>query len=127
MAAVRSRDTKPEIEVRQLLHLMGYRYRVHVAQIPGRPDVYFSKRKKVVLVHGCFWHGHQGCPRSALPASNTDFWRAKITKNIARDLANELELAKLGISGLIVWQCQLRDKKVLAKRLKKFLGKPRLA
>jgi DNA mismatch endonuclease (patch repair protein) len=123
MAAVAGKNTKPEIVVRRLLHGLGYRYRLHAEDLPGKPDLYFAGRRKAVLVNGCFWHGHSGCTRAALPTSNAAFWQAKIARNVARDAVNVKRLKDLGIESFLVWQCELRDLKSLERRLSKFLGK----
>ncbi|KJS14398.1 MAG: hypothetical protein VR78_10155 [Hoeflea sp. BRH_c9] len=122
MRAVKSRDTKPEMAVRRLLHRMGYRYRIHRSDLPGKPDIVFAGRRKVIFVHGCFWHGHD-CPRGArTPASNTAYWTAKIARNIERDHETVVQLANAKWATLIVWECGLRDQTALADRLKAFLG-----
>ena len=96
MSSVKSKDTKPELIVRNLLHLMGYRFRLHREDLPGSPDIVLPKYKTVIFVHGCFWHGHEGCPRAKLPKTNTEVWRGKIEKNIERDQRNICELKSLG-------------------------------
>jgi DNA mismatch endonuclease (patch repair protein) len=106
MAAVPQRDTTPEIRVRSRLHRMGYRFRLHVKQLPGTPDIVLPKHRCVVFVHGCFWHGHEGCNRSSLPKSNTEYWREKRIKNKARDRKAIAELQKLGWHCLVVWECE---------------------
>lgn len=121
MQAVRGEDTAPEMRVRRLLHAMGYRFRLHVKKLPGSPDIVFPKHKKIVLVHGCFWHGHMDCRRSKLPANNSATWRAKIASNQARDLRNTCTLHDLGWNVLVVWECETRDQIALAERLKEFL------
>lgn len=121
MARVKGRDTKPERIVRRLLHALGYRFRLHVKSLPGKPDIVLPKHKKVVYVHGCFWHGHPSCPRAARPTSNVEFWNRKIDGNIARDMAAQQALLKLGWRHLVVWQCETRDLHSLALRLENFL------
>jgi len=121
MAKVRSKDTKPEIEVRSLLHRLGYRFRLHRKELPGKPDIVFKRRRKAIFVHGCFWHGH-GCQIGRLPKSNLDYWREKIERNINRDAEKRSELEKLGWSVDEVWQCEIKDNQLLAERLKNFLG-----
>lgn len=122
MRAVKSRDTKPEMAVRRLLHSMGYRYRLHRSGLPGKPDMVFGGRRKVIFVHGCFWHGHD-CRRGArTPASNTAYWTTKIARNVARDRETAARLADAGWATLIVWECELREQAALAERLKTFLG-----
>ncbi|MCG8362899.1 MAG: DNA mismatch endonuclease Vsr [Pseudanabaenales cyanobacterium] len=121
MRAVKSNDTKPEMLVRQLVHSLGYRYRLHRADLPGKPDLVFSSRRKAIFVHGCFWHGHD-CSRGArMPKSNTDYWRRKITRNQERDQANLVALSHQGWRTLIVWECQTKDLATLELCLTDFL------
>ena len=127
MAAVTGKNTKPEIIVRRLLHGLGYRYRLHAKDLPGKPDLYFASRRKAVLVNGCFWHGHSGCTRAALPTSNRAFWDTKIRKNIIRDELNVTRLSAMGIECLTLWQCEISPSTQLANRLQTFLGAPRIA
>ena len=121
MRAVKSRDTKPEILVRRLIHSLGYRYRLHRGDLPGKPDLVFPSRKKVVFVHGCFWHGHDCARGSRVPKTNQDYWVQKIGRNKARDKNNRRELTKLGWKSLVLWECRLKDKERLARLIKRFL------
>lgn len=122
MRAVRGVDTKPELIVRRLAHSLGYRFRLHRRDLPGRPDIVFPGRRKVVLVHGCWWHGHD-CPRGARPpATNADYWRQKIRRNVARDITVIRQLNAAGWQVLVVWECECRVRERLAARLKAFLG-----
>lgn len=121
MARVRSVDTAPEMAVRRLLHGMGYRYRLHCEELLGRPDLVFSGRRKIIFVHGCFWHQHRGCKRARMPSSNRDFWAAKIERNISRDRAVVRTLRRTGWKVLTVWECELSDMTRLARRLRGFL------
>lgn len=121
MAAVRSVDTKPEMIVRRLLHGMGYRFRLHQRDLPGKPDVVLSKYRKVIFVHGCFWHGHSGCPHLRIPATNTRYWKNKISGNATRDRAHLKELRRLGWSTLVVWECSTASKQILQRELRAFL------
>jgi DNA mismatch endonuclease (patch repair protein) len=121
MARVRSKNTKPEIEVRSLLHKLGYRFRLHRKELPGKPDIVFKRRRKAIFVHGCFWHGH-GCRIGKLPKSNLEFWQDKIERNRKRDAEKRSELEKLGWSIDEVWQCEIKDNQKLTERLQKFLG-----
>ncbi|MCD4728887.1 MAG: very short patch repair endonuclease [Pirellulales bacterium] len=107
MARVRCKDTKPEIAVRRLVHSLGYRYRLHAHSLPGCPDMVFSSRRKVIFVHGCFWHRHKGCPNCRLPKSRLDFWKPKLEANRQRDAKNRNRLRKLGWRILIVWECEV--------------------
>lgn len=121
MALVRSKNTKPEILVRQLVHSMGYRYRLHRRGLPGTPDLVFPGRSKIIFIHGCFWHRHAGCALARLPKSRTDFWLLKLTRNAERDARDARALRRLGWGVLTVWECQLRDDTSLTKRIGRFL------
>ena len=121
MAAVRQKDTGPEMVVRRLLHRLGYRYRLHAKELPGRPDIVFRPRRKVIFVHGCFWHGH-GCGKGQLPKSKLDYWGPKIQKNIERDRVNVRDLQERGWDVLVVWQCELLSESELQERLERFLA-----
>ena len=122
MALIRSRHTKPELAVRSLVHGMGYRYRLHAKDLPGHPDLTFKSRRKVIFVHGCFWHLHHNCPKCRLPKSNRDYWKAKLKRNQARDGENVATLAASGWESLTVWECETADEHSLKKRLRTFLG-----
>lgn len=127
MRAVKSRDTKPEMRVRRLLHRAGYRYRLHAADLPGSPDIVFRGRRKAVFVHGCFWHGHD-CKRGArMPATNVEYWRRKIGRNVERHARSLEALAADGWTVLTLWECELKDEAALRARLEAFLGAPRCA
>jgi DNA mismatch endonuclease, patch repair protein len=123
MSHVKGRDTKPEVKVRRMLHGMGYRFRLHRKDLPGKPDILLPKYRAVVQVNGCFWHGHPGCRRSSRPTTNVEFWNRKIDGNIARDHATDDELRRLGWAVLVIWECETRDLDVLRKRLARFLGR----
>lgn len=121
MARVRSRDTKPEMIVRRLLHALGYRYRLHRRDLPGKPDIAFIGKRKAIFVHGCFWHGHD-CPRGArAPKANADYWREKIARNRRRDATSLAALEDMGWCSEVVWECELGDRDRLADRLTAFL------
>ncbi len=122
MARVKNKNTKPEKQVRYYLTEMGYRYRLHVANLPGRPDLVFSKRRKAIFVHGCFWHRHPGCSCATMPKSRTEFWQAKFAANVARDAKREAELQSSGWHVEVIWECECRNSQVLKERLAKFLG-----
>ena len=108
MRAVKSSDTKPELALRKALHALGYRYRLHVKDLPGKPDLVFPKYRTVIFVHGCFWHGH-ACKRGArVPKSNVDYWVEKIARNKARDRKNAAALRKLGWRVITLWECKLK-------------------
>lgn len=123
MAQVKSKDTKPEMTVRRLLHRLGYRYRLHRKDLPGRPDLVFPSRRKAVFVHGCFWHDHAGCKKVRLPSSNEDYWLAKLKRNRERDERNLVQLKKDGWKPLVIWECELADLDAVARNLVTFLGK----
>lgn len=122
MSRIRSKDTKPEIAVRTFLHRLGYRYRIHSTALPGKPDIVFPSRKKVILVHGCFWHGHEGCRTANQPKSRSEFWQDKFTRNQKRDLQNLRLLKKAGWRSLVVWECETKDMEKTGRRLQRFLG-----
>lgn len=123
MSLVKGKNTRPEMVVRRLLHGRGYRYRLHDAKLPGKPDVVFYRKRKVIFVHGCFWHRHQNCSLARTPKSNQEFWTSKLNGNRLRDEANLLKLHEARWEALIIWECELRDMKALTDRLQSFLGK----
>lgn len=108
MSAVKGKDTKPEILVRKWLHAAGYRFRLHVKELPGKPDIVLHKYKTVIFVNGCFWHQHQGCPHAKLPGTHREFWEDKLRKNVARDERNYQELRDLGWKVRIIWECEVK-------------------
>lgn len=121
MRAVKSRDTSPELAVRALLRAFAPGYRLHRKDVPGNPDIAYVGRKQAIFVHGCFWHGHD-CARGArMPKANADYWREKIARNRARDAAHRARLAELGWRALTVWECELKEKSALEKKLRDFL------
>jgi DNA mismatch endonuclease, patch repair protein len=121
MAAVHSEGTSAEVAVRKIVHSLGFRYRLHVRSLPGRPDLVFPRRRKVIFVHGCFWHRHSNCRYTTSPKTRTEFWEAKFVANVARDGRVKRELKQLGWRVLTVWQCELRKPERLRKRLNEFL------
>ncbi len=121
MALIRGKDTKAEMVVRRLIHGMGYRYRLHGKGLPGRPDLVFRSRGKVIFVHGCFWHRHPGCKNARLPKSRLDFWVPKLEANRKRDLKVFAQLRAQGWKAIIVWECELRNTERLARRVSNFL------
>jgi DNA mismatch endonuclease (patch repair protein) len=121
MSRIRSKDTSPELIVRRLAYGMGFRYRLHAAHLPGKPDLVFSRLKKIIDVRGCFWHQHNGCIDSHIPKSRTDYWGPKLARNLKRDKHNEKQLRSLGWKILTLWECELRDARSAAKRIKAFL------
>ena len=121
MARIRAKDTGPERRVRSLLTALGFRYRLHYSKLPGRPDIAFPGRRKVIWVHGCFWHRHPGCALARLPKSRLDFWKPKLEGNRNRDLRNEADVRAAGWDTLVVWECELSDELALVTRLRSFL------
>ena len=122
VAAVRSKNTKPEMAIRRMLHAAGYRYRLHRSDLPGTPDLVFPSRKKVIFVNGCFWHGHSCEKGSRQPKSNADYWIPKIARNVERDAENLAELNALGWQAMTVWECELRESpEELRGRIAQFL------
>lgn len=122
MARVKATDSTPELTVRHLLHSLGYRYRLHRDNLPGKPDIVLPKHKSVIFVHGCFWHHHKGCKKSKLPETNADFWRKKILDNVARDKRNIHQLVRTGWKVLVLWECQIRSSE-LQETIRNFLEK----
>ena len=123
MSRVKGENTKPEIIVRSLVHALGFRFRLHRKDLPGKPDLVLPRHKKVIFVHGCFWHGHADCSRSKRPSSNEEFWREKLDKNIERDKATVNALKELGWDVLTVWTCEVNDTNKLKTKLLSFLGR----
>lgn len=121
MSKIRSRDTQPEKRVRFCAHLLGYRYRLHDAKLPGKPDLVFKKLRLVVFVNGCFWHFHKRCRRNRLPKVNREYWKAKFEENAARDARVKRRLRRLGWSVKVIWECQTKDSLNLSKRVIKLL------
>lgn len=121
MAQVKSKGMKPEMQVRRLLHGLGYRYRLHKEDLPGKPDLVFPARRKVVFVNGCFWHFHSVCSKVRIPATNRDYWVEKLERNRARDKRNVDRLEEMGWAVMTVWECQLQDTASTAERLVAFL------
>lgn len=117
MARVRGKDTAPELRVRRIAHGMGLRFRLHRKDLPGKPDLVFTKHRLVVFVHGCFWHRHPGCSRASTPATRPDFWQAKFESNTARDRRQEADLHDLGWKVLVFWECELKDDDSVAAAL----------
>ena len=122
MSRIRSGDTEPELMVRRLVHRMGYRYRLHGADLPGKPDLVFRSRKKVIFVHGCFWHRHTGCSLARIPKSRVEFWRGKLEQNRTRDIKVRRRLARMGWKSLVVWECKLNDLERVCGKIERFLG-----
>ncbi|BDQ38034.1 very short patch repair endonuclease [Pseudodesulfovibrio nedwellii] len=119
MSKIRGKNTRPELFVRSLLHRIGYRFRLHRKDLPGKPDLVLSKYRTVVFVHGCFWHQHDGCKSSGFPKSNQPFWKEKLLRNKARDKRNIAALESLGWNVIVVWECEtkVKNKEKLVERL----------
>jgi DNA mismatch endonuclease (patch repair protein) len=117
MSRIQGKDTAPEKAVRSLLHRMGYRFRLHRKDLPGRPDIVLSAHQTAVFVHGCFWHRHEGCQYAYKPKSRQEFWQKKFAENVARDIRNLQALKDSGWNVLIVWECELKDKDKVRERL----------
>jgi len=123
MRAFKARDTIPEITVRRVAHAMGYRFRLYRKDLPGTPDMVFASRRKVIFVHGCFWHSH-GCELTRPPTSNLEYWLPKLKRNRDRDQVNLDALTAAGWGSLVLWECEVQDHLRLKRRLKAFLDQP---
>lgn len=121
MRSIKSKNTKPEIQVRNILTKLGYRYRLHYSKLPGKPDIVFISKKKAIFIHGCFWHFHNPCQISHIPDS--EFWQNKIKRNQDRDAKVMLEIQKLGWSTLIIWECELKNTDKIELILREFVEK----
>lgn len=108
MSGIRGKDTKPELLVRKYLHAQGLRFRLHVKNLPGKPDIVLSKYRAIVFVHGCFWHHHEGCKYATMPSSRVDYWTNKLSDNVARDQYQSAALERLGWRVFVVWECELQ-------------------
>lgn len=117
MSKISGKDTKPEILLRKKLFSEGFRYRKNVKLLPGKPDIVLKKYNAVIFVNGCFWHGHNGCKKSKLPKTRKDFWKNKIKNTIIRDKSNIFQLEKLGYRVAIVWECSIKNKKIIEKTI----------
>ena len=117
MSAIKSKNTKPEIKVRKVLHSMGYRFRLHSKDLPGSPDIVLPKYKTVIFVHGCFWHRHHNCKYASTPKTRQEFWNKKFNENINRDKINQENLSSKGWKIIIVWECEIKDKDFDLNRL----------
>lgn len=122
MRRIRSRDTNPELVLRRRLHHLGYRFRVHRNDLPGKPDLTFAGRRKVIFVHGCFWHQHHACTDGRVPKSNLAYWGPKLRANVIRDRKHIRQLKRLGWDACVVWECELKNFDELLPSLKTFLG-----
>jgi DNA mismatch endonuclease (patch repair protein) len=122
MSRVKGRNTKPELIVRRAVHSLGFRFRLDGRKLAGTPDLVLPRLKKVIFVHGCFWHRHEGCPKSTHPKTRRRFWRSKFNANVKRDARNEAELKRLGWEVFVIWECETEDERRLRTLLKEFLG-----
>lgn len=122
MRAIRSQDTTPEASVRSRLHRLGYRFRKNLTSLPGRPDVAFTRRRKAVFIHGCFWHSHQGCTNSRVPRTRVEYWTTKLARTVERDHAQQVALRSLGWDVKVIWECEVRRGNGWEQELRTFLG-----
>lgn len=127
MQANRSKDTRPERSVRSVAHAMGYRFRIHVRGLPGTPDIVFTARRKVVWVHGCFWHGHTGCRFGTAPRTRSEYWVPKLARNKSRDVEHTESLRVMDWQSIVIWECEASEPEVVRAALRAFLGPPRLS
>jgi len=121
MSLIRGKDSSPELKLRRLVHGMGFRYRLHVKDLPGKPDLVFPSRRAVIFMHGCFWHRHPGCKLARMPKSKLDFWRPKLEGNRERDLRNQEMLKKLGWHVLVIWECEMKNIEKVSNKVREFL------
>src|ERR1044071_7690724 len=121
MSRIRDKNTVPELKVRSLIHRLGYRFRLHSKSLPGKPDLVFPGRKKIIFVHGCFWHSHADCPKGKPPKSKLDYWMDKLATNRKRDEQHLQELRAQGWQALVIWQCQIKNTEVLTNTIITFL------
>ncbi len=124
MQAVKNKNTAPELTVRRIAHQMGYRFRLHPKDLPGKPDLVFPRMHKALFIHGCFWHGHDCQRGQRVPKTNTDYWVRKVTKNRTHDATVKEQLRAKGWDLLVLWECELRDAPALSSRLTNFLASP---
>jgi DNA mismatch endonuclease (patch repair protein) len=123
MSRIRSKDTTPEKKVRSLLHQIGYRFRLHVKDLPGQPDIVLPKYKKVIFVHGCFWHLHKGCRDGTIPKTQHEKWKTKLEGNVERDKKHIRELKRKGWKALVIWECEIEKRIIkVEKNIKQFLA-----
>jgi DNA mismatch endonuclease (patch repair protein) len=122
MRSVKGKNTEPELFVRKIVHALGYRYRLHVATLPGTTDIVFPKLKKIILINGCFWHVHPGCKKAAIPKSRSEYWAEKLLRNVERDKETSAALTALGWQQMVIWQCELKNKESVTKKIISFLG-----
>ena len=118
MSAIKSKNTKPEIAVRKLLHSMGYRFRIHKKNLPGSPDIVLPKYKTVIFVHGCFWHRHENCKYASTPKTRKEFWENKFKANVKRDLEIQEKIKNIGWKSVVIWECEIKNKSKLKNNFK---------
>ena len=121
MSRIRGRDTRPEMIVRRIAHGLGFRFRLHRKDLPGRPDIVFPRHQAVIVVHGCFWHRHPGCKRASSPKTREGYWQNKFEDNVVRDKRNETALRDLGWKVMVIWECETKDHEAVAARIESFL------
>jgi DNA mismatch endonuclease (patch repair protein) len=121
MRAIRSKDMRPELAVRSLVHRLGYRCRLHRKDLPGKPDLVFASRRKVIFVHGCFWHSHRGCKAAHVPKSNLEYWGPKLERNRVRDKKALKAIKAIGWDAFVIWECETKDEVALADSIQTFL------
>ncbi len=119
MSRIKSKNTSPEIKVRKLLWSMGYRYRLNVKKLPGKPDVYIPRVATAVFIHGCFWHQHEGCKRNFMPKSRIDYWKPKLERNTARFAEQRLKLTEMGIYTIVIWECEAKKAELLIETVQR--------
>ena len=123
MSRIRSKDTSPEIILRSLLHRLGYRFRLHVKGLPGKPDIVLPKYKRVIFVHGCFWHLHKGCRDGTIPKTQHEKWKTKLERNVERDKSHIKQLRKMGWKPLVIWECELENRtEIVQNKISQFLS-----
>jgi DNA mismatch endonuclease (patch repair protein) len=125
MSRVRGKDSAPELKLRRLVHGLGFRYRLHVRELPGQPDLVFPSRRALIFMHGCFWHRHEGCKLARLPKSKLDFWGGKLEANKQRDISHQQRLRELGWRVLVIWECELSDVGHVSEIVSGFLNERR--
>jgi len=121
MSRIQGKDTKPELVVRRLVHSLGFRYRLHRHDLPGSPDLVFPRLRRIIFVHGCYWHRHEGCRYAYLPKSNVSFWRSKFAANVERDRMAIQKLKKAGWRVHIIWECETQEREALKRRVTTYL------
>jgi DNA mismatch endonuclease (patch repair protein) len=121
MGLVRAKNTNPEMAVRRIVFALGFRYRLHGKNLPGRPDIVLASRRSVIFVNGCFWHQHEGCNRAKRPETRAEYWSAKLDENVERDRRNLLQLKSMGWRVLTIWECQLRRPNDISRKITRFL------